>query len=484
MRICRFLSIALFLFAGAARGAETPNILFIIADDASRHFGEAYDCDWVKTPNIDKLAEEGLVFDNAYVATAKCAPCRASTMTGRFPWQIEAGANHQNVFPDNYPAFGEVLQAAGIQTGAVGKTWGPGTAHHVDGSARDFGLTVISKKKVPDDFFGNFLKARKEGAPAFFYWHGSSDPHRGYQKGSGIAAGKKLSDIDHVPAYWPDNDIVRGDMLNYSIEVERFDTHVGELLADLEASGESENTLVIVTSDHGMPFPRVKGHTFDDAHRVPLVMRWPAGIKNPGRRVEELVSFVDFAATFIDLQQGDSEAMGMELSGKSLADLLRDEPSHPRDFVLIGRERNDVYARPGSPSGLGYPARGIRMGDYLYVHNFEPDRWPCGNIELGLRDTDRGPTKSFLMKMDMETAFWKHNFGKRPADMLFNVVEDPDCVANLATDGSQAGRLKDMKKRMLQELKEQGDPRALGNGEVFDNYPTVKPAPKGWETKK
>ena len=88
------------------------------------------------------------------------------------------------------------------------------------------------------------------------------------------------------------------------------------------------------------------------------------------------------------------------------------------------------------------------------------------------------------MKMDMETAFWKHNFGKRPADMLFNVVEDPDCVANLATDGSQAGRLKDMKKRMLQELKEQGDPRALGNGEVFDNYPTVKPAPKGWETKK
>ena len=198
------------------QGGEVPNILFIIADDASRHFGQAYDCDWVRTPHIDKLAEEGLVFDNAYVATSKCAPCRASTMTGRFPWQIEAGANHQNVF--------------------------------------------------------------------------------------------------------------------------------------------------------------------------------------------------------------------------------------------------------------------------LYVNNFEPDRWPCGNIELGLKETDRSPTKLLLMEMGMETAFWKHNFGKRPADMLFNVVEDPDCVVNLASETDYAERMKEMKNRMMKTLREQGDPRAMGNGEVFDNYPTVKPAPKGWES--
>ena len=151
---------------------------------------------------------------------------------------------------------------------------------------------------------------------------------------------------------------------------------------------------------------------------------------------------------------------------------------------MIGRERNDVYARPGSPSGLGYPARGIRMGDYLYVHNFEPDRWPCGNVELGLKDTDSSPTKSVLMEMDMETAFWKHNFGKRPADMLFNVVEDPDCVVNLAGEAAYAGKVAKMKKQMLQVLKEQGDPRALGNGDVFDQYHTVKPAPEGWEDQK
>ena len=475
-----FLVLTLGVMVWSAQAEESPNILFIIADDASRHFGQAYDCDWVRTPNIDKLAEEGVVFDNAYVATAKCAPCRASTMTGRFPWQIEAGANHQNVFPDNYPAFGEVLRAKGIQTGSVGKTWGPGTAHHADGSPRDFGLTVISTKRVPGDHFGKFLEVRGEDAPPFFYWHGSSDPHRGYEKDAGINAGKKLSDIDHVPRYWPDSDVVRGDMLDYSMEVERFDSHVGELLADLEDSGEAEDTLVIVTSDHGMPFPRVKGHTFDDAHRVPLVMRWPRGIKNPGRRIEDFVSFIDFAATFIDLQEGDAEAMGMELSGRSMADLLNDAPDHKREYVLIGRERNDVYARPGSPSGQGYPARGIRMGDYLYVHNFEPDRWPCGNIELGLKDTDRSPTKSLIMEMNMETVFWKHNFGKRPADMLFNVVEDPDCVTNLAELGGQGDLVKKMKRRMMKELKSQGDPRALGNGEVFDNYPTVKPAPRDW----
>ena len=428
-------TILLAYLAGRSLAATTPNVLFIIADDASRHFGQTYHCDWVKTPNIDKLARNGLAFDNAYVVTSKCAPCRAALMTGRNPWQIETGANHQTIFPPNYPAFGEVLQAAGVKTGAAGKTWGPGTAHSQDGTPRDLGLTRVQvTKERPTARLPRFSRNYGQDADApFFYWHGSSDPHRGYKLGSGAEAGKQPSDIDHVPAYWPDNDVIRNDMLDYAIEVERFDTHVGELLADLDAAGLTDNTLVIVTSDHGMPFPRVKGHTFDDAHRVPLVMHWPAGIKNPGRRVSEFVSFIDFAPTFIELQGGNAAQLGMELTGRSLTDLLRDEPMHAREFILIGRERNDVYARHGSPAGLGYPARGIRLGDYLYVHNFAPDRWPCGDIELGLKDTDNSPTKRLIQDLDAASPFWKHNFGKRPAEMLFHVVADPDCVEEPCT---------------------------------------------------
>ncbi|MFZ5831663.1 MAG: sulfatase [Planctomycetota bacterium] len=465
-----------------AAAAERPNVLFIIADDASRHFGQAYGCDWVETPNIDRLAKEGLVFENAYVPTSKCAPCRAATLLGRNPWQNEDAANHQNYFPAKFIAFGEALAQAGVHAGSAGKVWGPGIAEDANGAKRDFGMPQLSGKGSLGAKFAAFLKSRPSDAP-FFFWYGSKDPHRPYKEGAGIAAGKKPSDIDRVPAYWPDNETVRSDMLDYATEVEHFDQEVGELVAEVEKAGELQNTLVIVTSDHGMPFPRVKGHTFDDAHCVPLVACWPAGIVNPGRRVEELISFIDFAPTFIELQKADAAAAGMApITGRSFVDLLKDKPAHDRPFLLIGRERNDVYARPGSSSGLGYPVRAIRMGDWLYIRNFKPDRWPCGNPELGLKDTDAGPTKQLIENLGTESEYWQHAFGMRPAEQLFNVKEDPDCVRNLIDDpqyASAAGKLRDT---MMAELKRQGDPRVLGQGDVFDNYPTVRPAPADWQT--
>jgi arylsulfatase A-like enzyme len=471
----------LLLMVSPAAAEQAPNVVFIIADDASRHFGQAYHCDWVKTPNIDRLARNGLVFDNCYVVSAKCAPCRASLLTGRNTWQNAEAANHQSSFPATLPAFGEVLREAGVHTGKTGKVWNPGKATDVHGKPRDFGLpqVAVDKHSTPGMSFATFLNKRPADAP-FFYWHGSYDPHRGYDLGSGRKAGKKPSDIDHVPAYWPDNDTVRDDMLDYAIEVERFDTHVGEILAHLEEAGLTENTLVVVTSDHGMPFPRVKGHTFDDAHRVPAVMHWPKGIRNPGRRVDALVSFIDFAPTFLELAGIDPAHCEMELTGHSITDLLEDEPQRERPFLLIGRERNDVYARPGSPAGLGYPARGIRSGDFLYIRNFAPERWPCGDPELSLKDTDSSPTKALIEKLGPGNPYWEHAFGKRPPEMLFNVLADPDCVDNLATDEALAGTRERLRNTMMAELEKQGDPRSLGKGDVFDAYPTVKKIPKGW----
>lgn len=461
----------------------SPNILFIIADDASRSFGEAYHYDWVKTPNIDRLAKEGLVFDNAYVATSKCAPCRAAILTGRNPWQLEEAGNHQAHFPPQYAAFSEALKRSGVHTGSAGKTWGPGSAKDKDGKPRDFALTAVkgnARKSV-----GDALRAHLESRPAdapFFFWYGSSDPHRPYEAGSGLAAGKKLSDIDRVPAYWPDNDIVRSDMLDYAIEVERFDAQVGELLKALDESGETANTLVIVTSDHGMPFPRVKGHTYEEAHHVPLVMRWPQGIVKPGRRVTEFVSCIDFAPTFLELMGVSPAESGLEpMTGKSLTDLFKGEPKTDRSFVIIGRERNDVFARPGSEYGLGYPARGIRQGNLLYVWNFAPDRWPCGDPDLGLKDTDAGPTKKLIEEREQDDVYWQQAFGKRPAEQLFNVVQDPDCMTNLIDNPDFAKSRNQLRELLMSELKKQADPRVLGQGDVFEGYPSVKKIPAGWD---
>jgi arylsulfatase A-like enzyme len=241
-------------------------------------------------------------------------------------------------------------------------------------------------------------------------------------------------------------------------------------MAAIEKSGETDNTLVIVTSDHGMPFPRVKGHTYDDAHHIPFVAHWPAGISQP-QRVAEFISFIDLAPTFLELFRVDGAKQGMSpLTGQSFVDLFKNEPQRKRPFVIIGRERNDVLCRPGSPAGLGYPARGIREGNFLLVHNFEADRWPCGNPEIGFKDTDASPTKAHLEELGDKDPYWQHAFGKRPPDQLFDLAADPDCVTNLANDPKSAERLNTMREHLLAELKRQADPRVLGQGSVFDQY--------------
>jgi len=459
--------------ASSSAGPQTPNVLFIIADDASCHFG-AYGCGWVKTPAVDRLAREGILFDNAYVPTSKCAPCRAAILTGRNPWQLEAAANHWPTFPPRYGAFTEALANQGIACGAAGKVWGPGVAQTASGMPRTWGLVMQQrgKGKQAGDALRGFLAERTPGQP-FFYWHGSKSPHRPYKAGAGLAGGKQPSDIDRVPACWPDTDVVRRDMLDYATEIEAFDAEVADLLAALEAAGEKDNTLVIVTSDHGMPFPRIKGHTFDLAHRVPLAMRWPAGIVHPGRRVEALVSAIDFAPTILELERIDAAASGMQpITGASLADLLRDAPTRPRDRVILGRERNDARCRPGTESGLGYPARAIRRGSLFYVHNFAPDRWPCGDPELGLADTDAGPTKAAIEAAGTTDRFWQLCFGKRPADELYDLDTATDCVVNLAADPARADDVRRLREELFAELTRQEDPRVLGRGAVFDEYPS------------
>lgn len=453
-----------------AAAEHKPNILFCIADDASPHFG-AYGCPWVKTPNIDRLAKQGLLFANAYTPTAKCAPSRAAILTGRNPWQLEEAANHQPFFPAKFKAFTEVLKEAGVHVGGQGKTWGPGEAKTADGKPRDWGMV---RAKPGAEGFRQFLAARPAGAP-FFFWFGSQNPHRPYTPDSGVASGKKPADIDRVPGIWPDNEIVRRDLLDYAVEVEAFDAQVGELLQVLEANGESSNTLVVVTSDNGMPFPRSKGHNYDIANHLPLILHWPAGITRPGRTVADFISFIDFAPTFLELLGADGVKSGMSpITGRSFTDLLRGKAERECGHVILGRERNDVRARPGTEAGLGYPIRAIREGSLFYIHNFAPDRWPCGNVELGLLDTDNGPTKKFIEGLGEKDRSWQLAFGKRPREELFDLTTDPDCVKNLADNPAWREKMTALKATLFAQLKAQNDPRMLGQGEVFDNYPTFK----------
>ena len=478
-----------------ARAADTrPNILFAIADDWGVHAG-AYGTPWVKTPAFDRVAREGILFRNAYTPMAKCAPSRACILTGRNTWQLKEAANHVCYFPAEFKGWAEALAEHGWFTGHTMKGWGPGVAKGADGRPRLMtGRAFNARKAVPptkdmsnNDYaanFSDFLDAAPKETP-WCFWYGAIEPHRPYEAGSGVAkGGRKLSDIDRVPACWPDNDTVRNDMLDYAFEVEHFDRHLGRMLADLEKRGLLRNTLVIATSDHGMPFPRSKGNAYELANHVPLAAMWPAGIAKPGRTVADFVSFIDIAPTFIELAQLKWPDTGMAPTpGRSLTDIFRSEKGGTvdpaRDHVLIGKERTDI----GRPHDWGYPTRGIIKDGWLYLQNFEPARWPGGNPETGYLDCDAGATKSFILdahRANPADPHWALAFGLRPAEELYHLATDPDAIRNLAGKPSGAAIQSALHEQMTSELRQQGDPRMEGKGSLFDEYPHANPGNAGF----
>lgn len=476
--------------------AQRPNILFAIADDWSYGHAGAYGCDWVDTPNFDRLAREGILFTRAYTPNAKCAPSRAIILTGRNSWQLEAAGNHWPTFPAKFGGYVERLADHGYACGYTGKGWGPGFANDADGKKRAITGTSQHGRKVKppakgmsgNDYasnFADFLAAEKDGPWCF--WYGTTEPHRGYQFRNGVEnGGKKLTNIDRVPAYWPDNDTIRHDMLDYAMEVQQFDLHLGRILDHLEAAGQLDRTLIVATSDHGMPFPRAKGQAYDASNHIPLAIRWPRGIEGAGRVVNDYVSHADFAPTFLEAAGVKEPGPIMQpITGRSLFDIFGTDAqgliNPARDHVLIGKERHDI----GRPDDGGYPIRGIVRDDTLYLKNFETDRWPSGNPETGYLNCDGSPTKTQILQARraqraskgagspgrVQRTHWDMCFGKRPAEELYDLRRDPDCVVNLATTDRMASTKALLSQQMVAGLKRQGDPRMFGKGDVFDRYP-------------
>ncbi len=478
--------IIIFMTQWTLAEVRRPNILFCIADDASYPHMGAYGCTWVKTPGFDRVAKEGLLFTKCYTPNAKCSPSRACILTGRNSWQLEAACNHVPFFPAKFKTYVEALKEHGYHVGKTAKGWAPGIALDAHGKRRELTgtpyeqhqLTPPAKHISGNDYAANFeafLKDNKENR-SWCFWYGSLEPHRAYEYGVGVQKGdKKLSDIDHVPEFWPDTKAIRNDMLDYAYEIDYFDQHLVRMLDLLEKRGELDHTLVVVTADNGMPFPRVKGQKYEYSNHLPLAIRWPEGIAVSGRVIDDFVNFIDLAPTFIQLAGLEWEDTGMKpATGRSLFDIFRDNQagaSHPeRDHVLIGKERHDI----GRPNDWGYPVRGMVKGDYLYIKNYEPSRWPAGNPETGYLNCDGSPTKTAILNLwreQADPAYWEMAFGQRPAEELYDIKRDPECLDDLATKSAFREIKEGMREQMLEELKAQGDPRVLGNHAAFESYP-------------
>jgi hypothetical protein len=466
--------------------SEKPNILIIMGSDISFPHMGAYGTSWVKTPGFNRVADEGILFINAYTPSSESAPSIACFLTGRNPWQLEEAANNFAIFPRKYKSFIEVLSANGYHTGFTGRGWCQGVARDSAGNERLLtGKSYNEIKTSPPTIgisdidynanFVSFLDSRSDNAP-FCFWFGSLESDRVYEFGSGIAkGGKNIGDITKVPEFWPDNETVRKDLLDYAYETEYFDNQIIKILSTLEEKGELENTIIIVTSDNGMPFPRVKGQAYEYSNHVPLAIMWKKGLHNPGRKVSDFVSSIDFAPTLLEAAGIDILQSGMQpIQGLTLMNIFSSSKKgwieKSRNEVLIGRERNN----PGRPGNAGYPVRGLVRDGFLYLINYKPERWPGGNPETGYSDTEESPTKTSILEMKGRRSSLQYlqlNFGTRDEEELYLLSEDPECINNLANDAGYNPVKRRLHEELYLELLQQDDPRMYGKGDAFDEYP-------------
>ena len=449
--------------------AKKPNILFAISDDQGYPHSSAYGCKFVKTPAFDRVADNGVLFENVYCAVPQCSPNRASILTGNYLWRNREAGTHASLFPADLKIFTDIFIESGYMMGSTGKTWAPG---RIDTFNREKNKELIGKLYPTGDEsvfykdFYEFINDWDKESP-FFFWYGSYDPHRTYKEGSGLLSGKRLEDVD-VPPYLPDTEVVRSDFLDYGLEIDRFDFNLAKILEKIEEMGELENTLIIVTSDNGMPYPRAKGNAYDAGVRVPMAICWGDKIKG-GRINKDLISHVDFAPTLLDA----AGLGGMEnINGKSFLSLLMSRAeSEGREFrnsVFYGRER----ATSARPNNVGYPARTIRTAKFELVWNMKPDRFPVGNKT---NESEAFAVKDEIFRLKDENEhfmkIYRDAYDFRPEFELHDMINDPNALINLA-DNPEYKEVKDSLFYILKDqLSREGDPRLNDFGDIWESYP-------------
>lgn len=506
-----------------ATTAGRPNILFCFADDWGQYAsayraaaGDRTPNTVVHTPHFDRVAREGVLFNQAYVNAPSCTPCRSALLSGQYFFRTGRGAILSGaVWDAAIPSYPLILRESGYHIGHSYKVWSPGTPRNAPYGAAAHGYNQAgnrfnrfsqfvseatdqeaAKRQLLDevrDNFRAFEKKRSEGQP-FCYWFGPTNCHRKWVRGSG----KQLWGLDpddlqgKLPPFLPDNATVREDFCDYLGEVQAFDAAVGMLLDELQQLGELENTLIVVSGDHGIPgFPRGKCNLYDFGVHVALAIRWGERV-SAGRVVNDFINLMDLAPTFL-------QAAGVPppevMTGRSLVDVLRSDrqglvdPS--RDYVVVGRERHVDTARLGN---LPYPQRAIRTADFLYIRNFKPQRWPMGvapgfgqpdgplpafdvlanDTRVAFADLDASPTKAALIEQRQQPGmrrYFEFAFARRPAEELYDLRRDPHQMNNVAEDPDYAADRHELADRLLSVLQRAGDPRVAGDGSTFDKPP-------------
>ena len=487
---CLVVMLVFYLTDSIVRSNEParPNFLFIITDDQSWEHVGCYGDPAVRTPSIDRLAKQGTRFTNAYCAAPSCSPSRAAILTGQDIFRLEEGGVLTGFIRTKFEVFPLILQREGYIVGNTGKSYWPRTKN-VEGAydepiGRPFNRRILSPPKgiSRNDYAANFAMFLDQvpRSKPFFFWVGMGEPHLPHPVGLGEKTGIATDEI-RIPAFYPDAPEIRNGLSDYLAEIEWADQMFGKIIQELEKRDLTDNTLIVFTSDNGMPFPRAKATLYEHGVHVPLVVRWDKHVA-AHRLVSNPVSLIDIAPTILDL--AGSKAPG-SMTGKSLRSILTSELSgrvnFERQFVVSAIEKHTL-ARPGN---LGYPRRALHAEDWTYIRNYEPQRFPAGHPETLIPgwgtygDIDPSIIKTYFMNHKNQpeiNPLFELGFGKVPAEELYDKRTDVDTCKDLANSPDHREKLEELRGKLEHYLQENRDPRIRGQS-PWDKYLLDKPFP-------
>lgn len=410
-----------------------PNIIIYLADDLGWKDVGFNGAKVVKTPNLDKLAREGMVFDNAFIASPACAPSRAALLTGLMPARNGAEENH------TYPKAGiEVLtkffQKNGYKIYAFGKV-----AHGKMNNECGWDFYHSQKVNLDKNVKEFFSQTKTDGPVCVMI--GDRRPHVVWTKNSIY----KSEDVD-LPPYFIDTKETREHRARYYSDVSGFDETLGNNISILDEI-LGENTITIMSSDHGAQWPFGKWNLYDAGIRTPLIVKWPGKIQK-GQRTKAMVSWIDILPTLLDLTGSETPK---SLDGKSFAKVLAGDADKFRNEIYTTHSGDGIYNV--------YPIRSIRTERFKYIRNLLPDCYHTNHSDLLRKDGAGAYWDSWdeAAKTDARAAAIISKYYHRPAEEFYDLKNDPDEQNNLIDDQRFQPEIKELRQKLTEWMFMQGD---------------------------
>jgi N-sulfoglucosamine sulfohydrolase len=437
--------------AAGQQAQKRPNILWISTEDLSPHLG-CYGDNLAKTPNLDRLAAQGIRYTNVYTTAAISAPCRAGMITGMYQTSIgcmhmrttsyrratENPVNFTAVPPHYVKAFTEYMRCAGYYCTNNSKTDYQFAKDPVPASIWDECSRTAHYKNRPD---------KSQPFFAVFNWVGTHESQNWDISNVKTDPSKVI-----VPPYYPDNEIVRKNIAKLYDNIATLDSVVGVMLTELEKEGELDNTIIFFWGDHGDGLPRAKRWLYDSGLNIPLIVKMP-GYKRAGETDSRLISSIDFGPTVLSLAgiKVPAHMQGIPFLG--------DQAGQPRDAVFAARDRVDE----------SYDMiRSVRTQDYLYIRNYYPNE----PYPIWIAYLSNMPIYKEMLRLDAEgrlTGAQKSWMAySRPPEELYDVKADPYQVKNIVDDPKYKTVLDDLRKRHEKWTLETGDMGHMNEPEMIE----------------